>query len=148
MTWLLWPLAISAVGAITTRLIGHRITAILPERLAPAARRLLLAAAVGPRLLRDRRVPRDARAAIALALAYSLSPIQLVPAFIPVLGQADDLLVLALCTRYAVKRIPPHVLNEHLAAHHAGSRHEDDAPAPSDRPRPRSTRRTRRTAPR
>ncbi|WP_406192184.1 DUF1232 domain-containing protein [Kitasatospora sp. NBC_01560] len=148
MTWLLWPLAISAAGAITTRLIGDRITAILPERLAPAARRLFLAAAVGRRLLRDPRAPRDARAAIALALAYSLSPIQLVPAVIPVLGQADDLLVLALCTRYAVKRIPPHVLNEHLAAHHAGSRQEDDAAAPSDPGHVLEARDARPTAPR
>lgn len=47
------------------------------------------------RLIVDRSVPGRARIRLALILVYLASPIDLVPDFIPVLGYADDILVLA-----------------------------------------------------
>ena len=48
------------------------------------------------RLVRDRRVPLMARLIIPLLVLYLASPIDLVPDFIPVLGQLDDVLVVML----------------------------------------------------
>ncbi|WP_448516759.1 YkvA family protein [Pseudothermotoga sp.] len=62
---------------------------------------------------RDRRVPRRSKILIALALGYVLSPIDLVPDFIPLLGQLDDLLIVPTLVAMALKSIPNEVLNEY-----------------------------------
>jgi uncharacterized membrane protein YkvA (DUF1232 family) len=72
------------------------------------------------RLLRavwkDRRTPWYARAVIGATLAYALSPVDLIPDFIPVLGYLDDLLVvpLGMCLAYVL--VPCEVWREHQAA--------------------------------
>lgn len=48
------------------------------------------------RLARDPEVPRPAKAALGFTIAYLLSPFDLIPDFIPVLGYLDDLYVIAL----------------------------------------------------
>jgi uncharacterized membrane protein YkvA (DUF1232 family) len=58
------------------------------------------------RLRADRRLPRRARVALGAALAYLVSPVQLIPNFIPVIGQTDDLVVVSLARRYACRRLP------------------------------------------
>jgi len=65
---------------------------------------------------RDPRVPWYAKAAAAAVAAYALSPIDLIPDFIPVLGHVDDLFVLPLGIMLAVKLIPPEIMAEHRAA--------------------------------
>jgi len=65
------------------------------------------------RLLRDPRVPRRAKAALAFAVPYLASPIDLIPDFIPVLGQLDDALVVALALRSLVRGAGPDLLREH-----------------------------------
>lgn len=60
----------------------------------------------------DPRVPRRAQLAVTLAALWVLSPIDLIPEFIPVLGPLDDILILALALRYATRRIDPRVLRE------------------------------------
>jgi uncharacterized membrane protein YkvA (DUF1232 family) len=65
---------------------------------------------------RDPRVPWFAKAVAVAVAAYALSPIDLIPDFIPILGQVDDLLILPLGTLLAVKLIPPEILSEHRAA--------------------------------
>ena len=62
------------------------------------------------RLRRDPRVPRRAKLAIGLAGLWVLSPIDLIPEFLPVIGPLDDVIVVALAFRYAAQRIPPEVL--------------------------------------
>ena len=62
------------------------------------------------RLRRDPRVPRRAKVAVALAGLWLLSPIDLVPEFLPVIGALDDVLVVALALRYAARQVPRHVL--------------------------------------
>jgi len=61
---------------------------------------------------RDPRVPWYAKAlAIAIA-AYALSPIDLIPDFIPVIGYLDDLILLPLGIWLAISLIPPEVMAE------------------------------------
>lgn len=61
---------------------------------------------------RDRRVPWYAKAAAGGVAAYALSPIDLIPDFIPVLGYLDDLLIVPLGIMLAVRLIPSHVMAE------------------------------------
>ena len=61
---------------------------------------------------RDPRTPWHAKAFGALVIAYALSPIDLIPDFIPVLGYIDDLILLPLAIAYAVRMIPAEVLDE------------------------------------
>ncbi len=51
------------------------------------------------RLLGDRRIPRRRKLLVAAAIGYLLTPIDLVPDFLPVVGQLDDLIVVALVLR-------------------------------------------------
>lgn len=64
------------------------------------------------RLRSDPRVPRRAKLAIAFAGLWVLSPIDLIPEFLPVIGPLDDVVVVALALRYAARRVPPEVLFE------------------------------------
>lgn len=69
---------------------------------------------------RDRRTPWYARAIAFLTLAHTFSPIDLIPDFIPVLGQLDDLLITPLGLWLAVRLIPAEVMDE--ARYKAASR--------------------------
>jgi uncharacterized membrane protein YkvA (DUF1232 family) len=64
------------------------------------------------RLRRDPRVPRRARLVILFAALWVMSPIDLVPEFLPVIGPLDDVVVVALALRYATRRVPVEVLRE------------------------------------
>ena len=65
-------------------------------------------------VIRDPRTPAIARWCVRAAAAYLLSPIDLIPDFVPVLGQLDDVIVVSLLlARYFV---PADVLQEHLPA--------------------------------
>lgn len=56
--------------------------------------------------------PLDAKLVAGAALAYLASPIQLIPTFIPVIGQLDDLFVLFVGMKYLRKRVPGELLAE------------------------------------
>jgi uncharacterized membrane protein YkvA (DUF1232 family) len=58
------------------------------------------------RLRNDPRVPRRARLVVLLAGLWLLSPIDLLPEFLPVIGPLDDVLVIALTLRYAGRSLP------------------------------------------
>jgi uncharacterized membrane protein YkvA (DUF1232 family) len=58
------------------------------------------------RLGTDPRVPRRVKVTVALAGLWVLSPVDLVPEFLPVIGPIDDLVVVALALRYAARRVP------------------------------------------
>jgi uncharacterized membrane protein YkvA (DUF1232 family) len=66
--------------------------------------------------VRDPRVPWYAKAVGVGVVAYALSPIDLIPDFIPVLGQIDDLVLLPLGLLLVVRLIPADILAEHRAA--------------------------------
>ena len=62
---------------------------------------------------KDPRVPWYAKVLAVCIVAYAVSPIDLIPDFIPVLGYADDLLILPLGILLVVRLIPPPVLDEY-----------------------------------
>jgi len=64
------------------------------------------------RLRKDARVPRRAKLAVGFAGLWVLSPIDLIPEFLPVIGPLDDVVVVALALRYAARRVPREVLFE------------------------------------
>src|SRR5947209_18022291 len=64
------------------------------------------------RLRRDPRVPRRAKVAVAFAGLWVLSPIDLIPEFLPVIGPLDDVIVVALALRYAARSVPRDVIVE------------------------------------
>lgn len=76
-------------------------------RLLPDAVRLIR------RLAGDRSLPRGVRVRLVLLLAYLALPIDLVPDFIPVLGYADDALVVVLVLRSVARSAGPRALERH-----------------------------------
>lgn len=62
--------------------------------------------------LKDSRTPVAAKIFAALTVAYALSPIDLIPDFIPVLGYLDDLLILPALAAAAIHFIPKDVMEE------------------------------------
>jgi uncharacterized membrane protein YkvA (DUF1232 family) len=62
------------------------------------------------RLWRDPRLPLRARLVVGFAALWAISPIDLIPEFLPVIGPLDDVVVVALALRYAVRQVPPDVV--------------------------------------
>jgi len=60
--------------------------------------------------LKDPETPWSARLLIFLTIAYATSPIDLIPDFIPILGQLDDLIVLPALIGLALRKIPKPVM--------------------------------------
>lgn len=67
-------------------------------------------------LWRDPEVGRGQKAMLALAAGYSISPVDLIPGFIPVVGQMDDVLVLLGSLRQTLRRLPAEARDRHLRA--------------------------------
>lgn len=65
------------------------------------------------RLLRDPRVPRRAKITLGLAAAYVASPIDLIPEVIPVVGWADDVVLMMFALDSLIERAGPEVVAEH-----------------------------------
>ena len=61
---------------------------------------------------RDPRTPWYAKAFAAFVVGYALSPLDLIPDFIPVIGHLDDLILVPLGAALALKMIPAHVMDE------------------------------------
>ena len=90
---------------------------VLARRLPPGTAKdlatvLPACATTARRLRKDPRVPLGAKLAVALAGLWVLSPIDLIPEFLPVIGPLDDVVVVALALRYAARRVPRDVLFE------------------------------------
>lgn len=64
---------------------------------------------------RDPRVPLKAKIAIVLAVGYFFSPIDLIPDFIPVIGQLDELVIVSTLVGFAIRSMPPEVMDEYRA---------------------------------
>jgi uncharacterized membrane protein YkvA (DUF1232 family) len=61
---------------------------------------------------KDPRVPRLAKVMAMATAAYALSPIDLIPDFVPVLGYLDDLIILPIFIYLTIRLIPPDVMVE------------------------------------
>jgi uncharacterized membrane protein YkvA (DUF1232 family) len=64
------------------------------------------------RLIRDPRVPRRAKAFALLALGYVVSPIDLIPDMIPVVGETDDILIVVLALHRLIRSAGHEVVEE------------------------------------
>ena len=86
------------------------------ERLKVWARALKRDIAAIARAAHDPRLPWPVKLAAFAVAAYALSPVDLIPDFIPVLGYLDDLLIVPLGIWFILRLIPPEILAEHRAA--------------------------------
>ena len=64
-------------------------------------------------VVRDARTPWQARVLIGCAVAYALSPIDLIPDFIPIVGHLDDAVIVPLLIVVGLRFVPPDVIREH-----------------------------------
>jgi uncharacterized membrane protein YkvA (DUF1232 family) len=91
------------------------------------------------RLRKDPHVPKRAKVAVVIAGLWVLSPIDLIPERLPVIGPLDDAVVVALALRYAARRVPRN--DEHLKPS-SGRQGDATAGKPEEgsmpRPAPRS----------
>ena len=68
------------------------------------------------RLMKDKRVPWYAKAMPCLAIAYILSPIDIIPGIlVPIIGGLDDLVALFLGLKGLVSFTPQHIIDEHVS---------------------------------
>jgi uncharacterized membrane protein YkvA (DUF1232 family) len=67
------------------------------------------------RLAADPEMPRGVRIRLVLLTAYLALPIDIIPDFVPVLGYADDAIVVALVLRSVARRAGPDALDRHWA---------------------------------
>jgi uncharacterized membrane protein YkvA (DUF1232 family) len=65
------------------------------------------------RLLGDGRVPRRRKLVLVGLIAYLLTPVDLIPDFVPVAGQLDDAIIAAFALRYVLRSQGPNLLREH-----------------------------------
>jgi uncharacterized membrane protein YkvA (DUF1232 family) len=110
--WLQW-LAIAAIVIVLSWVLMVVLAKRLPDGLAKDLATVLPACVTtARRLRRDPRVPKRVKVAVAVAALWVLSPIDLIPEFLPVIGPLDDIVVVALALRYAARRVPPEALVE------------------------------------
>jgi uncharacterized membrane protein YkvA (DUF1232 family) len=64
---------------------------------------------------RDPRVPWYAKAIAIAVAAYALSPVDLIPDFVPVLGYLDDMIIVPAGIALVIRLIPPPIMAEHRA---------------------------------
>jgi len=109
-------LLLAWVALIVALVIARPRGGLLREalRLLPDVLRLL------PRLAADRSLPRGVRVRLALLLAYLAFPIDLVPDFIPVVGYADDAIIVAAALRSVVRRAGIRAVERHWPGTHDG----------------------------
>ena len=109
LQWLL----IAGIVIVVSWVVMIALAKRLPPGLAKDLASVLPACVTTARRLRkDPRVPRRVKVAVTIAGLYVLSPIDLIPEFLPIIGPLDDIVVVALALRYAARRIPPEVLVE------------------------------------
>lgn len=62
--------------------------------------------------MKDRRTPRLAKVLLGLAVGYALSPVDLIPDFVPVLGYLDDIVLVPALVLLALKMVPRQVIED------------------------------------
>ena len=105
---------IAAVG-LSLWIASWIVIVVLAKRLPPgllrdAAEFLPACVTTARRLRGDPAVPRRAKVALAIAIIWVLSPIDLLPEFLPVIGPLDDIVAVVLLLRYAARALPRETL--------------------------------------
>jgi uncharacterized membrane protein YkvA (DUF1232 family) len=98
----IWLLAILALVVLGRRSAARELATLIPNMLV-----------LFRGLLGDPRVPRSSKWWIWFAIVWFVSPIDLIPEFIPVVGPLDDAIVAALVLRHVLKRTDRQVLSDH-----------------------------------
>ena len=118
MTW--WEVLASALGGLLLLWLALVIALAWASRGQPDRVGLRDALRLIPdvvrllrRLIADPTVPRGVRIWLGILLVYLLSPIDLIPDFIPILGYADDAIVVAVVLRFATKHAGADALERH-----------------------------------
>jgi uncharacterized membrane protein YkvA (DUF1232 family) len=97
-----WLLVLAALFVVGRGRAARELGALLPN---------LLTLFRG--LLRDPRVPRRSKFLVGFAVAWLVSPIDLVPEFIPIVGPLDDAIMAALVLRLLIRRAGRGVVADH-----------------------------------
>ena len=108
---MLWALAVCAVlyAALVLALViaGRRSQAAAAARFVPDC------AVLFRRLMADQRVSRRRKALLALLVGYLAMPFDFIPDFIPVAGQLDDAILVALVLRSLLRDAGPNLVRDH-----------------------------------
>jgi uncharacterized membrane protein YkvA (DUF1232 family) len=100
-------LGLWVVSCLLMMLLAHR----LPPGLLRQVAEFLPACVTTARVLRkDPAVPRRAKVALLVAIVWVISPIDLLPEFLPVIGPLDDVVAVVLLLRFAARSIPRETL--------------------------------------
>lgn len=107
--WAAWLTGLAAVALAWALLCVGMV--LLARRLPPGLLRdiaefLPACVTTARRLRRSPAVPRRAKIALLVAILWVLSPIDLLPEFLPVIGPLDDVVAVVLLLRYAARSIP------------------------------------------
>ena len=97
-----WTIAILALVVAGRRSAARELATLIPHLV------LLFRGLAG-----DPRVSRGSKILLGVAVAWLVSPIDLVPEFLPVVGPLDDAIVAALVLRHIAKHAGPDVIAEH-----------------------------------
>lgn len=64
-------------------------------------------------VIKDKRTPKTAKVLLWIAVAYTLSPVDIIPDFIPLIGHLDDVIIVPFFVITALKMIPEEIINEY-----------------------------------
>lgn len=108
---------LAAVTALAVLAASWAVMVLLARRLPAGLLKEVVAflpacVTVARRLRADPRVPRRSKVALGVAAAWVLSPVDLIPEFLPVIGPLDDVVVVVLALRYAARQVPGAALLE------------------------------------
>jgi uncharacterized membrane protein YkvA (DUF1232 family) len=101
-TIVLYAVAVLALAACGRRVEARALAGFVPD-----------CVVLFRRVIGDPRVPRRRKLALGCLVAYLASPVDLVPDFVPGIGQLDDAVVTALALRYVLRGAGPQLLREH-----------------------------------
>jgi uncharacterized membrane protein YkvA (DUF1232 family) len=108
---LLWSLAIA--GSVWLVLLGILMVAGRASAAREVATLLPNLVRLFKGLIKDPRVPRRSKLWLWVAVAWVVSPIDLVPEFLPVIGPLDDAVMAAIVLRHIARRAGTEVIAEH-----------------------------------
>lgn len=124
-----WQVVVSIIGGLVLFWLVLILVLWLEQRTHPGRTSLLDLLRLAPdvvrllkRLISDHTVSIGVRIWLGVLLVYLISPIDLIPDFIPVLGYADDALVVALALRFATRRAGSDAITRHWPGSPAGLR--------------------------
>jgi uncharacterized membrane protein YkvA (DUF1232 family) len=108
-----WSVAVAAAVLFASWAALYVLARRLPAGMLRDVAAFLPACVTAARRLRGHpAVPRRAKIALLVAVVWVLSPVDLIPEFLPIIGPLDDVVAVVLLLRYAAKSVPRPVLLE------------------------------------